>query len=80
MFKQCKTSKFTKAKSKTRVLNPGNFPLGGEFCIFKGEFVFNVIEHFIYQGWPTHGSRAACGSLPSFMRLFLQVLVRVLVA
>ena len=26
------------------------------------------------QGWPTRGSRAACGSLPSFMRLFLHSL------
>ena len=31
---------------------------------------FVDITEVLAQGWPTRGSRAACGSFPGFMRLF----------
>jgi len=34
----------------------------------------NLPIYVIYQGWPIRGSRASCGSLPGFMRLWRIIL------
>ena len=34
-----------------------------------------ITRDALSQGWPTRGSRAACGSLRSFMRIFLKLFV-----
>ena len=33
--------------------------------------MMHISKHAMKEGWPTHGSQAACGPWPGFMRLDL---------